>query len=99
MDPNSLAAIEHPQSPIDDQQGASLILGDPEVGIYEDVGAPIEPKIHELKIAQQFIESLQNATLDNSKLDGWVWEWLCNPPTSTVNDMLDPILVMIISFS
>ena len=100
VDPNSLAALECSQSPpTDDLQAASLILGDPEVGIYEDVGAPIEPKIHELKIAQQFIESLQNATLDNSKLDGWVWEWLCNPPTSTVNDMLDPILVMIISFS
>ena len=80
--------------PIDDQQEASPNLGDPgpELGIYKDIGVPMEPKIHELKIAQQFIENLKNATLDNSTLDYWVCEQLHNPPTSTVDDMLDPIL-------
>ena len=52
----------------------------------------MEPKIHELKIAQQFIESLKNVTLDNSTLDDCIRKWLCNPPTSTVDDMLNPIL-------
>ena len=83
VDPNSLAVMERSQSPpIDDQQEASPNLGDPgpELGIYKDIGVPIEPKIHELKIAQQFIENLKNATLDNSTLDDWVCEWLCNPP-------------------
>jgi hypothetical protein len=87
--------MERSQSPpIDDQREASPNLGDPgpELGIYEDIGVPMEPKIHELKIAQQFIESLKNATLDNSTLDDWVCERLRNPPTSTVDDMLDPIL-------
>ena len=95
VDPNSLAAMERSQSPpppIDDQREASPILVDLEVGVYEDIGAPIEPKIHELRIAQQFIKYLENATLDNSKLDGWVRERLRNPLTGTVNDMLDPIL-------
>jgi hypothetical protein len=95
VDPNSLAAMERSQSPpppIDDQREASPILVDLEVGVYEDIGAPIEPKIHELRIAQQFIKYLENATLDNSKLDGWVRERLCNPLTGTVDDMLDPIL-------
>jgi len=95
VDPNSLAAMERSQSPpIDDQREASPNLGDPgpELGIYEDIGVLMEPKIHELKIAQQFIESLKNATLDNSTLNDWVCERLRNPPTSTVDDMLDPIL-------
>ena len=93
VDPDSLAAMEYSQSPpINDQQEASPNLGNPELGIYEDIGVLMEPKIHELKIAQQFIESLKNATLDNSKLNDRVCEWLCNPPTSTVDDMLDPIL-------
>ena len=93
VDPNSLAAMERSQSPpIDYQHEASPNLRDPELGIYEDIGVPMEPKIRELKIAQQFIESLQNATLDNSKLDDWVCERLRTPPTSTVDDMLDPIL-------
>lgn len=73
VDPNSLAAMERSQSPaIDDQREASPILEGPEVGVYEDIGAPLEYKIHELQIAQQFINSLKNATLDNSKLDDWV---------------------------
>jgi hypothetical protein len=72
MDPDSLTAMERSQTPTDDQREASPSLSNPEVGIYEDIGAPIEPKIHELKIAQQFIEHLENATLDNSKIDDWV---------------------------
>ena len=95
VDPNSLAAMERSQSPpppIDDQREASPIPVDLEVGMYEDIGAPIEPKIHELRIAQQFIKCLENATLDNSKLDDWVRERLRNPLTGTVDDMLDPIL-------
>ena len=51
----------------------------------------MEPKIHQLKIAQQFIGSLKNAILDDSTLDDWVCERLRNSPTSTVDDMLDPI--------
>jgi hypothetical protein len=31
-------------------------------------------------------------TLNNSKLNNWVRKWLRNPPTNTVDDMLDPIL-------
>jgi len=95
VDPNSLTVMEHSLSwPIDDQWEASTNLGDPgpELGIYEDIGVPMEPKIHKLKIAQQFIESLKNATLNNSTLNDWVCERLCNPPTITVDDMLDPIL-------
>jgi hypothetical protein len=57
--------------------------------VHEDV---MEPKIHELRIARQFIECLENASLDNSKLDNWVRERLRHPLTSTVDDMLDPIL-------
>ena len=75
VDPNSLAVMEHSLSwPIDDQWEASPNLGDPgpELGIYEDIGVPMEPKIHKLKIAQQFIESLKNVTLDNSTLNDWV---------------------------
>jgi hypothetical protein len=92
MDPDSLTAMECSQTLTDDQREASPSLSNPEVGIYEDIGAPIEPKIHELKIAQQFIEHLENATLDNSKIDDWVRERLQHPLTTTVDDMLDPIL-------
>lgn len=92
MDPDSLTAMERSQTLTDDQREASPSLSNPEVGIYEDIGAPIEPKIHELKIAQQFIEHLENVTLDNSKIDDWVRERLQHPLTTTVDDMLDPIL-------
>jgi hypothetical protein len=72
MDPDSLTAMECSQTLTDNQWETSPSLGNPEVGIYEDISTPIEPKIHELKIAQQLIEHLENVTLDNSKIDDWV---------------------------
>jgi hypothetical protein len=56
VDPNSLTAMEHmehsPSPPVDDQWEASPNLGDPELGIYKDIGVLTEPKIPKLKIAQ-----------------------------------------------
>lgn len=64
---------------------------DPELGRFENAGAPPDPKLRELKIAQAFINALKDASLDASGLDSTVIEVLCNPRQSTIAEDLDAL--------
>ena len=64
---------------------------DPELGHFENAGAPPDPKLRELKIAQAFINALKDASLDASGLDSTVIEVLCNPRQSTIAEDLDAL--------
>lgn len=51
---------------------------DPDKLITENIGAPTAIHIADLKLTQQFIKALQNATLDNDCLDAHILERLHN---------------------
>ena len=76
---------------------------DDELGHFEDSGSPPDPKIHELQIAQKFIDALKDASLDNSGHDPMVIELLCNPHETTIeedlnelDDKLNPVVCLLL---
>jgi hypothetical protein len=88
-DPNSLIDMERSPSP---ETNALAEIIDPQLGPYEDVRIPVEAKLHDLKITQQFIDGLKNARLAESKLDDWVLQRLQKPATTSIDENFDPIL-------
>ncbi|KAJ3715484.1 hypothetical protein C8R42DRAFT_645872 [Lentinula raphanica] len=44
-----------------------------------DVAPPVESAIEDIRVIQEFIESIRNATLENGKLDGLTIQRLRNP--------------------
>lgn len=84
LDPGSLAAQDH-------------LLAEPNSGpdvndkTDEPPAAAHEPKIHELKIAQKFIDGLLDVSLDNSCLDNSTLAWLRSPPQESPAETIDPL--------
>ncbi|KAI0077274.1 hypothetical protein K474DRAFT_1684384 [Panus rudis PR-1116 ss-1] len=51
------------------------------------LSAPVNPQIHDIKIAREFIQCIQNATLDESRLSPAAIERLRNPPCEPLPDI------------
>ncbi|KAI0070680.1 hypothetical protein K474DRAFT_1713121 [Panus rudis PR-1116 ss-1] len=76
-------------SPLAGEAGHDLpTLGDAQSsGPPDDTGAPINPQIHDIRVARSFIQRIQDATLDESKLSPAAIERLRNPPCEPLPDI------------
>lgn len=64
----------------------------------DDNGIPdVEPTLEDLKIAKAFIDALQTARLDDSKMSSEDCAWHHNPPNGPSSDLSDPLLCLSIN--
>ncbi|CAL1697464.1 unnamed protein product [Somion occarium] len=94
-DPGSLADISNQTSAAPactNDSEACAVADAPNYEAFEDTGASLDLKIWELKIAQDFINELHTASLDDSKLSQAAIKRLRNTPRTATPETMDPLL-------
>lgn len=90
-DYGSLSALLQPPADLQDaepQEAAATT----NVEVFDDTGAPVDPRIAELKTALQFIEELRAASLKNSKLESAAIQRLLEPTANPHSQRMDPLV-------